>query len=161
MSRLLARRALRPAAARLRNGTSVLVRRLIVLESRATPVSDDLKNRTTSHAKTVDLVHQKNALDRALSLKEQFDRAKTAQQSLEQEKIRQGESAAHTAHAPRPQQHLRPKGPVRLPVDKPIDRELLAKEALRAQELYKERQRQQKMLNVDHDRDKDNSDRSR
>jgi len=124
-------------------------------------VSDKPQDRTTSHAKTVDLDQQKNALDRALSLKEQFDRAKAAQQSLEQQQIQQREKQGHTSHAPRPEQHLRPQGPDRRAVDRQIDKEQLSKEAQRAQQLYKERQNQQKMLGVDHDRDKDNSDRSR
>ena len=62
-------------------------------------MSGDAHDRTTSHAKTVDLDYQQNGLDRARALKEQFNITKAAQQALEQEKIRQGESASHAAPA--------------------------------------------------------------
>ena len=72
-----------------------------MVKSVLTAVSDNLNKRTTSHAKTVDLNEQKTALDRARSLKEQFDRSKAGHQhSLEHEKPRQPDlNKRSTSHA--------------------------------------------------------------
>ena len=63
-------------------------------------MSDDSADRSTSHAKTVDLNHQKNTLARALKLKEEFDRANAAKEnSLEQQQSRQEEKTGQASHA--------------------------------------------------------------
>jgi hypothetical protein len=120
-------------------------------------MSGDAHDRTTSHAKTVDLNYEKSALDRALALKEQFNITKAAQQALEQEKIRQAENASRTSHAPKPEQHLRPEGLIRREKDREIDMELQRKEAQRSDAVnnaraFKHRAKQQKIPDMDRSR---------
>lgn len=119
----------------------------------------DLNKRSTSHAKTVDLNGQKNALERAPSLREQFDRADAAQvKAREQDNTRQAENTSSPSHAPRPEAHLRPEGEIRRAVDKQIDKEKLARENQRAKELneaYKARLNQTKSTGRNKDMDRD------
>jgi hypothetical protein len=72
-----------------------------MVNSGSIAVSDNLNNRTTSHAKTVDLTEHNSALDRARALKEAFEHAKASRQhSLEQEKPREPDPASRsTSHA--------------------------------------------------------------
>jgi hypothetical protein len=104
----------------------------------------------TSHAKSVDLDYQKNDLDRALKLKQQFDRAKAAHDKSLEEKAR--DSGRVEGHAPRAQQHLRPQGPTRVPVDREIDKEQHSKEDQRARAL----ENQKKLMALEKQRDRDN-----
>jgi hypothetical protein len=119
-------------------------------------VSASATNRSTSHAKTVDLDHQKNALDRALALNEEFKRAKAAQdRALQQEKIVPLEKTG-PSHAPRPEPHLRPEGEIRRAVDKEIDQEKLERENQRARELNEaiKRQAEQQKMQLNNQRHK-------
>jgi hypothetical protein len=119
-------------------------------------VSADPKPRSTSHAKTVDLDQQKNALDRALKLQKEFERANTAKgNSLTQQKSLREENAVHVSHAPRPQPHLRPPdGEIRRQVDRQIDDEKRARESERAKELLEIFKEQQKTRESENDRDR-------
>jgi hypothetical protein len=121
-------------------------------------VSDNLRKRTTSHAKTVDgLVHEESALDRARALKEEFNRDKPAPEhsrAREHDKDQQSEKAVDLAHSPRPEPHLRPEGPIRREVDRQIDKEKLEKLNQRAKELSKackEDDERHKSLDLAHD----------
>ena len=112
-------------------------------------MSDDLKKRSTSFAKTVDgLVHEESALDRALSLKEEFERAKSVHEhAREQERPPRTQETMGTSHAPKPEPHLRPEGNIRRAVDRKIDNEKLKQAGQRAKELkdaLKEHEQQHK-----------------
>jgi hypothetical protein len=122
------------------------------------PREPDPAKRSTSHAKTVEMDAQKNSLDRAAALKEQFDRAHAAPaKAREQDNARQAQNISGPAHAPRAEEHLRPQGEIRRAVDRQIDKELLAKEdqrAKQASEAYKARLNQGRMnRNKDMDRE--------
>jgi hypothetical protein len=113
------------------------------------PREPDPNKRTTSHAKTVDLGEQKNSLDRARALKEQFGRTNVGHEhAREQQNIPQQQRTAEASHAPRPEAHLRPAGEIRRAVDREIDKEKLAREdqrARQASEAYKARLNQARL----------------
>ncbi len=119
--------------------------------------------RTTSAAKHL----QPDALSRARTLKQEFDRAKAApEKSLEQQQSR--DKAQPAKVAPAPQQHLRPQSPgLRRAVDKPLHNEQLAKVDKQSRAIDKDKAQQLKELyqknerRGDKDHDKDNDDRSR
>lgn len=142
-------------------------------------MSAETNKRTTSLAKSVDgLAREESALDRALRLKEHFEQAKAAQaQSLQQEQAQQkttGHVASRTIRKHAPRHNLNPPSPMRQGPDrqayledhkkdvanenKKLER---AKEAL---DRLNERLNQQKTVELDQGRDKDdkdNDDRSR
>jgi len=86
-------------------------------------MADETKPRTTSHAKSVDgLARQETALDRALTLREHFNRAQAQQQAQQMEQTKSGEqqqgSGMVKRHAPQPR--LTPKGPMRNLADRQV-----------------------------------------
>jgi hypothetical protein len=116
--------------------------------------------RATSHAKAVDLDHQKNALDRAASVGQPFARAVAVpEHAREQQNLPRGKGRAETAHAPRPEQHLRlPDGQIRRAVDKQIDAQKQRQEdqrARQANEELKARLNRAKSINRNKDMDRD------
>jgi hypothetical protein len=117
--------------------------------------------RSTSHAKTADLEQQQTALDRALALKEEFNRAKAAaERALEQQKAVQASKENQSSHAPVPEQHLRPEGEIRRLVDKQIDEEKQQKENDRSRSIseeYKELAKQQQDRDLELQKDQDRS----
>lgn len=119
--------------------------------------------RSTSAAKHL----QPDALSRARSLKQEFDRAKSsADKTLEQQQSRDTKQPAKAQ--PAPQQHLRPQSPgLRRAVDRPLLNEQLAKVDKQSRGIDKDGAKQLKELyqkherRADKDHDKDNDDRSR
>ena len=106
----------------------------MVLEYVLTPVADEPKKRTTSFAKHLeDLAKEASALDNKLSpaVREAFNRsADDLQWQNERAGKSRGEQERQTddrtpSHAPRPQMHLKPDGPVRRAMDRKIDYEKL------------------------------------
>jgi hypothetical protein len=105
----------------------------VVLEYGLTPVADETKKRTTSFAKSLDdLVKETAALDKlSPAVREAFNRsADDLQWQNERAGKRRGEQERQTderrpSHAPSPQMHLKPEGPVRRAMDRKIDYEKL------------------------------------
>jgi hypothetical protein len=99
-------------------------------------VSDAPEERSVSHAKTVDLGHSQNALNRAQKLKEAFELAKAQPETQEQQKTQQDGKTEQQAHAPQPQLDLKPPdGDIRREVDKQVNDEKLTKLQERAKAL--------------------------
>jgi hypothetical protein len=126
-------------------------------------MADDHKDRPPSHAQSVDgLVHKESPLDRALVLKEHFQRAQNQhQQSHQAEQTKDGAQRGSQGKAPAPGQHLRMRGPLGAAVDKKehmiglqtMDATEKQKQARahKAQEAFKNRQQH----SHDQDRDRD------
>jgi len=112
--------------------------------------------RSTSYAKSLDNGEQKNALDRARALREQFARTNARPEAArEQQNLPPGQKAAQAAHAPRPEQHLRAEGEIRRTVDRAIDREKLAKEDQRARQANEEFKARLRQAQINRGKDMD------
>jgi hypothetical protein len=92
-------------------------------------MADDQKDRLTSHAESVNgLVQQESPLDRALALKEQFQKAQNQHQQTHQaEQGKGGAQRGSEGKAPAPGQHLRMRGPLGADVTKKEDKADLRK----------------------------------
>jgi hypothetical protein len=125
-------------------------------------MADDQKDRLTSHAQNVDgLVHKESPLDRALALKEQFQRAQNQHlQSRQAEQAKGGaQQGSQMVKSHAPGQHLRMRGPLGAAVDKNEHKTEFRKEdaaekqkqesARKAMEAFISRQKS----GPDHDRD--------
>jgi hypothetical protein len=132
-------------------------------------MADDQQDRKTSFAKDLDGLAQKdNALDRARSLKEQFNRAANRQdhqQSRETEQARSGpQQDSQMVKEDAPALKPTPSGPMRQIPDRQAFAAKLAKEhdnadakieaARKAQEAFKSRQQQDKDRDQERDRDR-------
>ncbi len=127
-------------------------------------MADDQQQRTTSHAKSVEgLIEQESALDRARSLKEQFNRAQDSQaleQSRQTEQAKGGaqqgsQMVKEDAPAPRPHpQGAMREGPDREASDAKVQKERAA--ALeRAQKLRELHEAQKTSQTRDHEQDRE------